>query len=48
MLSVYLSMLDTPADKGFIEKLYNECEQDLFFCGVSDFKEQFRRRGRCT
>ena len=30
MLSVYLSMLDTPADKGFIEKLYNECEQELF------------------
>lgn len=30
MLSVYLSMLSTPADKGFIERLYNEYEQELF------------------
>ena len=30
MLSVYLSMLDNPADKGFIERLYNEYEQELF------------------
>ena len=30
MLSVYLSMLDTPADKGFIERLYKEYEQELF------------------
>ena len=30
MLSVYLSMLDTHADKGFIERLYKEYEQELF------------------
>ncbi len=30
MLSVYLSMLDNPADKGFVERLYNEYEQELF------------------
>ncbi len=30
MLSVYLSMLDNPADKGFIGQLYKEYEQELF------------------
>ena len=30
MLSVYLSMLSSPADKGFIERLYNDYEQELF------------------
>lgn len=30
MLSVYLSMLDNPADKGFIEQLYTEYERELF------------------
>ncbi|MBQ9947926.1 MAG: sigma-70 family RNA polymerase sigma factor, partial [Oscillospiraceae bacterium] len=40
MLSAYLSMLSTAADKSFVESLYNDYEREMYAAAYSVFKNK--------